>query len=114
MPLDIDELDRQDVRVGDSVSLLYTDGVWKAEKDVTTKPWRVHSVTPMSPKRARVFFRVPGCQMPIDLVMDVDDMKRHDVRIGDKLLLNAGPEVRRVLVEERDGTETPMIYCKEA
>jgi len=33
LPMDSDELDRQDVRVGDMVSLLYWGGCWRAKKE---------------------------------------------------------------------------------
>lgn len=34
LPMNSDELDRQDVRVGDSVSLVFKGGVWHAMKEV--------------------------------------------------------------------------------
>lgn len=33
LPMNSDELDRQDVRVGDAVGLLYTKGCWVALKE---------------------------------------------------------------------------------
>lgn len=58
---------------------------------------------------ARVCCQVHDCR-ELYFKFPVSDLKRHDVREGDSLLLLAGPEIDRVLTEERDGTQVPVCY----
>lgn len=71
--------------------------------------YKVKSVSFITQDLAMVCFQVHDCQA-LYFKLPVSDLKRHDVREGDNLLLYAGPAIDRVLVEERDGTQVPVCY----
>lgn len=84
-------------------------------------PWRVESIQKArTPGRAMVSLRnLNDRDDRMATTMDVADLKRKDVRIGDTVLLKGEPfsgghvEVWLVELADRTGDETPPYYMKE-
>ena len=78
---------------------------------ITVNVGRTGAITPLAHFEPTV---VAGSTVSKATLHNEDEMKRKDIRIGDRVIIRkAGeiiPEVVKVLVEQRDGSELPFVF----